>query len=97
MLVAQAVKFTKGARTQVALIPTVSVSQAQLITLLASTDTRGLVRIPHDGVECSRVLEDYRKFIEHREARFTELVQERTADEEIQEKTLLVLMDLSGH
>jgi len=47
MLVTQAVKFTKGAKTQVALIATKTGSQAQLITLLANNGTRGLVRVPH--------------------------------------------------
>ena len=69
MLVAQAVKFTKGAKTQVALIPTITGSQAQLITLLANTGTRGLVRVPHDEAECSSTLEKYRQFIDHRDER----------------------------
>jgi hypothetical protein len=97
MLVAQAVKFTKGAKTQIALISTITQSQAQLIALLANTGTRGLVRIPHDEAECSRILKDYREFIEHRDARFRELVQERTADEDTQEKTLFALRALSVH
>ncbi|GAI27522.1 unnamed protein product [marine sediment metagenome] len=92
MLVAQAVKFTKGVRTQIALIPTITGSQSQLLVLLANTGTRGLVRVPHDEAECSRTLGEYREFIEHRDTRFRELAQERTVDEEIQEKTLLALM-----
>ncbi len=86
MLVTQAVKFTKGAKTQVALIPTVTGSQAQLITLLANMGTRGLVRVPHDDADCIRNLEEYREFVERRDERIKELIQERTADEEMQEE-----------
>lgn len=97
LLVAHAVEFIKGAKTRVALISTITQSQAELIALLANTGTRGLMRIPNDEAECSRTLGYYREFIEHRDSRFRELVQERTADEEIQEKTLLALMALVGH
>ena len=86
MLVAQAVKFTKGAKTQVALMPTLTGSQAQLITLLANTGTRGLVRVPHDDADCIRNLEEYREFVERRDGRIKELIQERTADEGTQEE-----------
>jgi hypothetical protein len=94
MLVAQAVKFTKGAKTEVALIPTITGSQAQLITLLANTGTRGLVRVPHDEAECSHTFEQYLQFIEQRNTRLRELVRERTSDEETQEKILSALMSL---
>ena len=94
MLVAQAVKFTKGAKRQVALIPTVNASQAALIALVANTGIRGLVRIPHDGANCTSTLESYHKFIEHRNNRFKELIQERTVDEDTQDKTLLALRAL---
>jgi hypothetical protein len=97
MLVAQAVKFTKGAKTQVALIPTITGSQAQLITLLSNTGTRGLVRVPHDEAECSTTLEKYRQFIDHRDERIRELIQERTADEETQEKILVALISLMNY
>jgi hypothetical protein len=91
MLVAQAVKFTKGVRTQIALIPTITGSQSQLLALLANTGTRGLVRVPRDEAECSRTLGEYREFIDHRDTRLRELVEERTADEDIQEKILSAL------
>lgn len=94
MLVAHAVEFIKGAKTRIALIPTITRSQAQLITLLANTGTRGLVRVPHDEAECSHTLEEYREFIDRRDARLRELVEERTADEDTQEKTLSALMAL---
>ncbi len=86
MLVTKAVKFTKGAKAQVALIATITGSQAQLITLLANTGTRGLVRVPHDDAYCIRTLEEYREFVERRDERIKELIQERTADEGTQEE-----------
>jgi len=94
MLVAQAVKFTEGVRTQIALIPTITGSQSQLLVLLANTGTRGLVRVPHDEAECSRTLGEYREFIDHRDTQLRELVEERTADEDIQEKILSALRAL---
>lgn len=97
MLVSQAVKFTKGAKTEVAIIPTLTVSQAELITLLANKGTRGLVRVPHDDAVCSRTLEDYRSFIEYRDERVKELIHERTSDEEIQDKILVALLSLINH
>jgi hypothetical protein len=94
MLVAQAVKFAKGAKRQVALISTVSASQTALIVLVANAGIRGLVRIPHDEANCSHTLESYHEFIEHRNYRFRELIQERTEDEDTQDKTLLALRAL---
>ena len=97
MLVAKAVKFTKGAKTQVALIPTLTSSQAQLITLLANTGTRGLVRVPHNDADCIRTLEEYREFVDRRDERNKELIQERTSDEDTQEKILVALISLINH
>ena len=97
LLVTQAVKFTKGAKTQVALISTITGSQTQLITLLANTGTRGLVRVPNEEADCLRTLESYLEFINHRDTRLRELVQERTSDEDTQEKILLALISLIDH
>ena len=97
MLVAQAVKFTKGAKTHVALIPTITGVQAQLIAFLANMDTRGLVRVPHDEAECSSTLEKYQQFIGNRDERIKGLIQERTSDEDTQEKILVALMSLINH
>jgi len=97
MLVAKAVKFIKGVKTQVAMIPTLTVSQAQLITLLANTGTRGLVRVPHNDADCIRTLEEYREFVDRRDERNKELIQERTSDEDTQEKILVALISLINH
>ena len=94
MLVAQGVKFTKGSKTQLALKETKYSSQAELITLVANSGTRGLIRVPHDESECLRVLKNYGEFIHNRGERIKELIQERTSDEEKQEKVLAALMPL---
>jgi len=97
MLVTQAIKFTKGAKKQVALIATITGSQAQLITLLANTGTRSLVRVPHNEADCIRTLEEYREFVDHRDERMKELIQDRTSDEDTQEKILAGLISLMNH
>ena len=68
-------------------------AQSRLLKLLAESGVREFVRVPHDEKECKTVLERYRKFITERDARLLELVEERTADEDVQEKiyNLLIL------
>jgi hypothetical protein len=94
MMTPHAVKFVKGTKTQVAMIPTSTTCQSDLIAYLANSGKRGLVRIPHDSEECNQIFEKYRAFIGHRDARLKELVQERTADEEMQVKILDILINL---
>ncbi|MDP3064799.1 MAG: N-6 DNA methylase [Chloroflexota bacterium] len=94
MVTSHAVRFIKGAKTKLDLISVQSSCHAELLTLLANTGTRGLIRIPHDEADCSDTLDRYRQFIDHRETRLGELVDERTADEETQQNTLTALMSL---
>ena len=94
MLVEHAVEFVKGTKTRIALIAVTTESQAQLLALLANAGIRGLVRVPHEEAVCAQLENDCRRFIEHRDARLRELVCERTADEDIQEKTLSALRAL---
>ena len=62
--------------------------QAPLTCLAVKTGYRGVIRIPRDAEERERVLGDYGEFIEERDNRLWELVEERTAGEDIQEKVL---------
>ena len=94
MLTPQSVKFMKGAKTQIALIQTKAQPQAELITLLANTGTRGLVRVPHENADVLNLLKDYREFLDLRNARIQELIQERTSDKDTQEKITDALMHL---
>jgi hypothetical protein len=94
MLIPQSVKFMKGAKTQIALIQTKSLSQSDLITLLANTSMRGLIRVPHEDADAQNLLKDYCEFLDLRKARIQELIQERTSDEDTQEKIEDALMHL---
>lgn len=93
MVMSNGVKFIKGNKT-IAHVETSTLPHSELIAILANGGQRGLVRIPRDNEECIRVLEKYRTFIEERDGRIRELIQERTADEEAQEKILAALMAL---
>jgi hypothetical protein len=56
-----------------------------------------LVRIPHEEPDTLHALNEFRAFIENQRTSFHELVQERTSDEEMQEKTFAALMALVSH
>ncbi len=97
LFTAHGVQFIKGKGKQVAVIPTKHPAQNNLIVLLAESGTRGLVRIPHDESECKRVFQVYQSFIHKRDKKVFELIEERTADEEMQEKIYEALMPLVLH
>ena len=95
MFTTQSVKFLKGRNSQIALIETKNSAQSDLIVLVAKSGIRGLVRIPHEEDECLNVFLKYERFIRERERRLHELIAERTADEDMQEKiydALLLLL-----
>jgi hypothetical protein len=58
---------------------------------------RGLVRIPHEEGECLNVLQKCETLFREREKRLHELIAERTADEDMQEKIYEALMPLILH
>jgi hypothetical protein len=60
--------------------------QSHLVLELALSGVRGLVRIPHKESDCRSVYEEYRRFIDDRNKRLWQLVENRTADEDMQEK-----------
>jgi len=88
-----AVRFLKG-RKSIAVIETKNACQKSLICLIGKTGYRGLVRVPHEEEECKGVLKPYEEFIEKRNKRLRELIDERTADEDMQEKILESLLPL---
>jgi hypothetical protein len=95
MFTANSVKFLKGRNNQIALIETKNPAQSDLIVLVTRSGVRGLVRIPHEEDECLNVFLEYERFIRERERRVRELIAERTADEDMQEKiygALLLLL-----
>jgi len=87
------VAFMKGKKT-LAVIDTKNEAQDALIIAVASTGVRGLVRIPHDELECRRVLGEFETFIAHRSQRARELIEARTADADLQEKIMQSLNTL---
>jgi len=90
---AHGVAFLKGRKT-VAMVETKNAAQDALIVLLARSAVRGLVRVPHDEAECRGVCDRYSDLVGRREARVRELIQLRTADEDMQVRIYDILMPL---
>jgi len=84
MFVPHSVRFIKGKKTQTALLRTQSPVQDDLIVLICRSGLRGLVRVPHEENECRRVLGAYEGFIGKRENLLRRLIEERSADEDLQ-------------
>lgn len=79
------VMFTKG-KKQIRFLSTKIPEQDELVALTASSGVRGAVRFPREPQECLRVLREYDKFIRQRDKKIRDLIEERTADEELQVK-----------
>jgi hypothetical protein len=94
MFISHGVRFLKGKRTQTAMLQTLNAAQDELIVLLASKGNRGLIRIPNEEKECRRVLNDYGRFVRKREETIRQMIEERTADEELQDKIYINLIPL---
>jgi len=93
LFAANGVAFRKG-KKPVAMVETKNAAQDALIVLLARSGVRGLVRVPHDEAECRRVCDRYSDLVGRREMRVRELIQLRTADEDMQVKIYDILMPL---
>ncbi len=87
------VVFRKGKR-DLKYIETKNESQDELIVTLAMSGVRGLTRIPLDSAESQRVHDRYKDFVSDRDKRLRELIENRTADEDMQEKIFDVLMHM---
>jgi len=87
------IAFVKGKKT-ITVIDTKIPAQDPLAILVANSGVRGFVRIPHEEEECRRVLQKYEKFVRERHRRLLELIEDRTADEEMQQKIYDALMPL---
>ena len=84
MFIPHGVRFIKGKKTQTALLKTSNPVQDDLIVLLCRSGIRGLIRVPHEDRECRRVLGLYESYIGKRENMIRRLIEERTADEDLQ-------------
>ncbi|MCG2741804.1 MAG: SAM-dependent methyltransferase, partial [Syntrophaceae bacterium] len=94
MFVPHSVRFIKGKKTQIALLRTQSPVQDDLIVLICRSGLRGLVRVPHEENECRRVLGAYESFIGKRETLLRRLIEERSADEDLQRMIYDALLPL---
>jgi hypothetical protein len=86
--------FRKGRKDTGVLVETVFTFQNELVVLVANSGVRGFIRFPHEEAECRRVHAEYDRFLQRRNARLRELIAERTADEDTQEKILAALLGL---
>ncbi len=88
-------KHSKKKSTQIA---TRNEYQSKLLYETAKWGIRGLVRIPFQKDECQNVLSSYSQFMQKREERIWQLLEERTSDEDIQQKIYEALITmLSRH
>jgi hypothetical protein len=94
MFVPHSVRFIKGKKTQIALLRTQIPVQDDLIVLICHSGLRGLVRVPHEEDECRRVLGAYERFIGKRETLLRTLIEERSADEDLQKMIYDALLPL---
>jgi hypothetical protein len=93
MFTAHGVRFKKG-KKELTLIDTKNEAQDELLILLVHAGVRGLVRIPRESAEVYRVLGKYEKFVHERDKRVRYLIEQRTADEDIQDKIYQALMPM---
>ncbi len=94
MFISHSVRFIKGKKTQIALLRTQNPVQDDLIVLIVRSGIRGLVRVPHEEDECRRVLGAYESFIGKRENLLRRLIEERSADEDLQQMIYDALLPL---
>jgi len=91
------VKFNQG-RKKSTEVATRNEQQSKLLYEAAKWGIRGLVRIPYQEDECENVLNSYSRFMRQREDRIWQLIEERTKDEDIQQKIYdALIMMLTKH
>lgn len=94
MFAGNGLRFVKGKSATTGHIKTSHKSQDDLIKFLVQCEIRGLVRLPRDAAQCKSVLDRYRKFVLERDDRLISLIEERTSDEDLQERILFELRRL---
>ena len=93
LFAAHGVAFVKGRKT-IDLVEAKTKAQVRLIILVAGSGVRGLVRVPHDEDECRRLFHHYEDFVLRRRNRVREMIEDRTADEDMQMKVYEALMPM---
>lgn len=87
------VAFRRGKKL-VEVVRTRHLGQAELVEFVAKTGVRGLVRFPYEEKDCRRVRHEYEKYHYEREQRLWDLIEARTADDELQDKIYKALRPL---
>lgn len=86
-------RFTKGNR-KYGDVETRTEEQAALLMALAQAGIRGFVRVPLDRKVAAELHGKFAKWWQQRMQTIQELIQQRTSDEELQERTLAALLPL---
>jgi len=89
----QCIAFKKGKRRAV-YVETKIPAQDNLVIEVARSGIRGFARFPHDEDECVRVLSEFSGFMATRRRIVRELIENRTPDEEMQEKAYVMVVQM---
>ncbi len=87
------VNFKKGKKV-IRAIDTRIPEQDEVISAVAASGVRGLVRVPCEIEECNRIFTEFSAFVKDRDRIILELVEQRTADEDTQVKIREALLPL---
>jgi methylase of polypeptide subunit release factors len=93
LFISTGVKFNLGRKKRLE-IATRTETQARLLCEVTKWGIRGLVRIPYQEDECQKILNSYTIFMKQREDRIWQLIEERTKDEDIQQKIYEALITM---
>lgn len=80
-----AIEFLSKAQASL-VVETRSEAQRELLLLVVQQGTRGFIRIPLDDVSCQNLYSQYSNFLRQRADSLRAIVEETTADPELQEK-----------
>ncbi len=94
ILVPHGVRFVTPKKKTIKIIEMLVPGQETLCAMVANTERWGFVRIPHEIDECKRLEEEFGQFVIQRDQRLRELIEYRTADEELQEKVFNTLQQM---
>ncbi len=94
MLIPHGVRFMTPKKRTLGLIEMRIPGQEHLFALVANSERRLFTRVPHDKTECERLRASYEQFLAQRNQRLRELIEARTADEDLQAKIYEVLVQM---
>lgn len=83
-----AIRFLEKGSAEPTVVSLRNTSQRELLSHLMSNGMTGIVRVPVEDAEVERVAESHARIIEERETALQMLVEERTADPDMQQRVL---------